>query len=411
MKNWLRRAAGVLYAMPMSLSSRRTGGNRLRVSGYQFVLKQRLLGKGGTMRSKRCSVGTGIHSQKIGFYDIRPLMEVMNMSKRNSHVLSKIFFMLFTLLIAELFQSPLSIVAFGAPYPEKTIQLFVVTSPGSGQDVFARKIAQIGESKTYFGKSLRVVNVPGGGGVTGVAKALKEPADGYTLIIASNMIPLKAATKELTTDIAQFEYICRMVQDPFIIAVRSDSKFKTINDLMKEARENPGKILMAGGLVAATQHIAALSFLRGAKLDMRWVPFDGQGDVVMALLGGHADAMHGNPGIVFPHVKAGKLLVLATSNPERLRALPEAVTYKELGIKPAFEGIWRGIMAKKGLPEDVTGKLGDIFHRIVKEPEFVKFVEDANAEIKFESGDKFRDSVLDEYESYRQLLKQLGITK
>jgi tripartite-type tricarboxylate transporter receptor subunit TctC len=201
--------------------------------------------------------------------------------------------------------------------------------------------------------------------------------------------------------VSGFDYICKMIHDPFVIAVRDDSPFRKIGDLIKAAHERPGKLKMAGGLVKAVQHTAALSFLSQAKVDIIWVPYEGQNDVLIALLGGHADMMHGNPSVILPHVKAGKLRVLATSNPERLSLFPDVVTYKELGIKPVIEGIWRGLVAKRGLPKEALDRLIAAFGQMTKDPEFVKFVESSNAEVIFVAGKNFEEEVRQEVETYR----------
>ena len=289
-------------------------------------------------------------------------------------------------------------------YPVKPVQFAVLTSAGSGQDVFARMIAKIIERPEYLGKPMAILNIPAGGGMAGVARAMQEPADGYFLIAVSNSIGIRAAAGDLPADINDFDYIGKIAQEPFVIAVSAESDYKTIQNLIDAAKKSPGKIKMAGGKAKSTQHIAAMSFFSGTNTDIAWVPYDGQGDAVMSVLGGHTDCVHGNPAIVLPQVEAGKMRVLATSNPERLKVFPDAVTYKELGFEPDLEGIWRGVMAKKGMPPDVLNKLIDVFGRLAKDPEFVEFFKKANAEIIFVEGESFKKSVLKEVEAYKKIL-------
>lgn len=262
-----------------------------------------------------------------------------------------------------------------AAWPEKPITLICWSSAGSSHDLMARIVAKVSEE--YLGQPVVVVNKEGGGGKVAMSYVLNQKPDGYTIMSNTRSMTELFPDTSGRLSIDDFRYVSRMVRDPFVITVREDSPFRTLADLIAKAKANPGKVTMGGFSVKSVDEGLVMDFEKAAGIDLNYIPYKGGSEPVVAVLGGHIEAVVSNPGEVNANFKAGKLRVLALATETRFSPYDAVPTLKELGY-PIVTEHWRGIMVDKDVPEEVIAKLNAAMVKVVEHPEFAQFLGNTN---------------------------------
>jgi tripartite-type tricarboxylate transporter receptor subunit TctC len=269
------------------------------------------------------------------------------------------------------------LVAFAATaqdaFPSRPISLIVPFPPGGVADIVGRPFADAlsRELKT----PVVIENKTGAGGGIGMGFVAKAKPDGYTLLLALSSISiLPAADKVIGRpplyQLDQLTPIARLTADPTVLAVRADSPWKTLQDFVDDARKRPGAINYGSSGNYGTMHMPMEMFAQNAGIKLLHVPFTGAGPAVVALLGGTIEAVASGPSTVIPHVKAGKLRVLASWGDKRLASLPDIPTLTESGYEVVFFQ-WSGLFAPAGTPEPVTAKLREAARTAASDAKFV----------------------------------------
>ena len=267
-------------------------------------------------------------------------------------------------------------VALAADYPVKPVAFIVHSSPGSGTDVTARTLANILEQDKIVPQRAIIENKTGGSGAVAINYVASRAGDPYTIwIVAANVVigqPLRAKMKVTYKD---FTPIAMLAKDPSVIAVRAESPYRTVKDLVAAAKEKPKGIIGGASSVGGAGHITAAMFATGAGVQFNHVFFKGGAEAVVAALGGHVDFVAENPSEVFALAQAKKLRLLATATERRLATFPDVPTLRELGIDAVFE-IGRGVFGPKDIPRDVVKYWVVAMERMVKTPAWKKYVQD-----------------------------------
>ena len=257
-------------------------------------------------------------------------------------------------------------------YPSKPITMIVPFPPGGVADLTGRPTAASME-KTLKQKIV-IENKAGAGGGIGMAQVAKAKPDGYTIMMAlSSVSVIPEADKILgrapmfTLD--QLAPIALVSADPTILVVRADSPWKSVKDMVDDAKKRPGAISYSSSGIYGTLHVAMAMLADSAGISLKHVPFTGAGPAITALLGGHVDALATGPGTVIQHIKAGKLRALAGWGAKRIDALPDLPTLKELGYDAEFY-IWSGLFAPAGTPAAILQTLRHAAAEAVKDPQF-----------------------------------------
>jgi tripartite-type tricarboxylate transporter receptor subunit TctC len=269
------------------------------------------------------------------------------------------------------------LVAFSATaqdaFPARPISLIVPFPPGGVADIVGRPFADAlsRELKT----PVVIENKTGAGGGIGMGFVAKAKPDGYTLLLALSSISiLPAADKVIGRpplyQLDQLTPIARLTADPTVLAVRADSPWKTLQDFVDDARKRPGAINYGSSGNYGTMHMPMEMFAQNAGIKLLHVPFTGAGPAVVALLGGTIEAVASGPSTVIPHVKAGKLRVLASWGDKRLASLPDISTLTESGYEVVFFQ-WSGLFAPAGTPEPVIAKLREAARAAASDAKFV----------------------------------------
>jgi tripartite-type tricarboxylate transporter receptor subunit TctC len=294
-------------------------------------------------------------------------------------------------------------------YPKGPIQLVVPFSAGGATDIFWRTLGE------YFSKAIgapiAVVNKPGGGGIVGMAGVLNVKPDGYTLCAGNSdtldITPL--FTKDLPFDtINDVNYMVKVANFPQALVVRTESPYKTFEEVVAYAKANPKK-LKASTPGKGTNPYMALQLLNyEAKADITPVNFTGGGESVTAILGGHVDL----GGIAVPAVKAqvvaGKIRILAIFSKQRHPAFPDVPTAYEKGYKQTLVDTGMGIVGPKGLPAEVTRKWEQVVQQVLKEPAVIAAINKFDYVSDYQNGVQYKKEIVDEFNLFKKVVDLYG---
>ncbi len=279
------------------------------------------------------------------------------------------------------------------PYPSRPITLIAPFPPGGIADLTGRPLAAAMEK--VLKNPVALVNRQGAAGAVGMQSVAVSKPDGYTLLVALSSISIIPEADKLfgrapAYTVDQFAPIALLSADPTVLVVRTESPWKTAQEFIEDAKKRPGQISFSSSGVYGTLHMAMELLAQAAGIKLRHVPYAGGGPAVTALLGGHVDALASGPAAVIPQIKAGKLRPLAGWGAERVAALPDVPTFKELGYPTAEFYIWAGVFAPKATPAPVLAKLRETVRQAVAEPEFKDAMAKQETPIAFKQGDEFQ---------------------
>lgn len=259
-----------------------------------------------------------------------------------------------------------------AEFPERPITIVVPFPPGGMADLTARPLASAMEKK--LGHPVVILNKPGASGAVGIQTAAHAKPDGYTLmvtLVSYSIIPevdtLFNRKPVYTTD--QFRPLALVAADPPVLVVSASSPWKTIQELIADAKAHPNTITYSHSGLYGPAHVPMNMFLKAAGIQMRELPAVGGGPAMTLVLGNNASMWAAPVSMSVPHVQSGKLRVLASWGKTRHPAFPDAPTLKELGYDVEFY-VWSGLFAPKGVPDKTIDIIRKAVDDGVKSPAF-----------------------------------------
>jgi tripartite-type tricarboxylate transporter receptor subunit TctC len=244
--------------------------------------------------------------------------------------------------------------ALAQAWPTKPVTMIVPFPPGGSTDMIARAVVPKLQEK--LGGTFIVDNRPGAGGTIGSAQVKRAAPDGYTMLVSSlgpYVIGPHLIKNSGYDPLKDFDYITVAVQAPNILAVRADSPYKSLADVLKYMKANPDKMTYASAGNGTSDHLTAELFWQETGTKAIHVPYKGGAPALTDLLGGQVDATFMNINTAMPHLKAGKLRALAITSSKRSPLLPNVQTMDELGLKGVTVYSWQAFAAPKGLPADI----------------------------------------------------------
>jgi len=282
------------------------------------------------------------------------------------------------------------------PYPNRPVTMIVPFPPGGIADITGRPLA-VAMAKT-LGQNVVVENKAGAGGAVGHAYVAKAKPDGYTIMTAlSSIVVIPEADRvngrPATYQMSDFASIALISADPTILLVPADAPWKSLKELIDDARSRPGKISYASSGVYGTIHTCFEMLAQAADVKLLHVPYKGGGPAMTALLAGETNLGAQSPGVSSPHIRSGKIRVLGSWAGSRTAALPDVPTMKEQGFDVEFY-IWVGMFAPAGLPPDVAARIRASVRQAVQDPDFKSAMAGINTPINFLEGAEF-DRFLD----------------
>jgi tripartite-type tricarboxylate transporter receptor subunit TctC len=281
------------------------------------------------------------------------------------------------MIVAGLCVLALGTMALAADFPQRPIRMIVPWSPGGGSDVLCRAFQPAFEKE--LGQRLLIENIPGGATKIGTMEMMKAKPDGYTLLFSNEAWISRYYAKTYDTKVwEQITPVGNVTSEPLaFVEVRAESPFKTWDDLVKAAKENPGKLSCGNSGTGSPLDIVFKEITQKTGIEVQYVPFAGAGKSKIAMLGGHTDFRLCQPPEAIANIRAGLSRGLAVSTDKRMKELPDVPTFKELGLKggDAYY-IIRGVWGPPNMPADVLSTLTKMIERATKDPEFIKIAQD-----------------------------------
>ena len=271
--------------------------------------------------------------------------------------------------------------ALAQGYPTRPITLVVPFAAGGPTDVVARALSiPMGKA---LGQTVVVENKVGAGGTVAAGAVARAAPDGYTFLIHHNgMATAPALYRKLAYNpLSDFEYVSQAVDVPMTLVARKDLPAKTLPELLAYLKANGDKVNLAHAGLGAVSHLCGMVFRQAVGVDLTTVPYSGTGPAMQALLGGQVDLMCDQTTQTVPHIKAGTLRFYGVTTAQRIKALPDAPTLAEQGLKGFEVVVWHGIYAPKGTPKDATDKFNAAVRIALKDPMVMARMAELGAEI------------------------------
>jgi tripartite-type tricarboxylate transporter receptor subunit TctC len=302
-----------------------------------------------------------------------------------------------------------SATAHGQSFPSRPIRYIVPQAPGGSSDTLARVITQrVGEG---LGQQLVVDNRPGATGIIGAEVVARANPDGHTLLqVATSHATNPAMQAKLPYDsIRDFAPISLLSQQPNIWLVHPTTPVKNMKDLITYAKSKPGQLNFASSGTGGSQHLAG-ELLKGMTgIDMTHIPYKGSPPALVDLLAGRVPLMSSTMPPALPHIKTGKVRVLAVTSARRSPALPDVPTVAESGV-PGYEAIaWQGLVAPAGTPRPVIARINSEFVKVLKHPDIVAKLNDQGYETVASTPEWFAQYIRSEIAKWTKVIRTAGL--
>jgi tripartite-type tricarboxylate transporter receptor subunit TctC len=271
-------------------------------------------------------------------------------------------------------------------YPSRSVTVINPFPPGGVSDTITRPLNAALEA--VLKQPFILENKPGAAGAVGAQFVVAAKPDGYTLLTHLVSISGFAAVdrlfgREPKFTNADFIPLARIIADPIVMIINPELPYKTLKELMEDAKANPNKLIFSSsGLYGASHIPTALLAKAAGNVQMRHLPTTGGGPAVTAVLGGNASFFMSPTSIALPHIKSGKVRPLAVSGAARPKAMPDVPTFKEQGYDLEYY-FWVGLFAPKGTPEPVVTKLREAINTAAHSKEFLGTLDKLGQELAY----------------------------
>jgi tripartite-type tricarboxylate transporter receptor subunit TctC len=282
----------------------------------------------------------------------------------------------------------LSATAHADDYPDNPVEFIVPWAPGGGSDVLMRLVSN--HIEPHLGQPMPVINMPGVSGTTGLAELTERDNDGYTIGQVHDGFMVSHHTGLTPYNWHDYEPIAAITASPQYLTVSADSPWETFEEFVDYAKENPGEIRF-GVTLGGVPHIHGAMIEDAEDLSFRYVGFEGTGERIRSLVGGHIDAAMGDVASSLQFVENGDLRFLAVGHTERMNQTPDVPTFAELGYDNLNLSILRGLLAPAGTPAERIEVIASAVESIAGEEEFVNRVNNAGAEVQFMGPAEYHD--------------------
>jgi tripartite-type tricarboxylate transporter receptor subunit TctC len=266
-------------------------------------------------------------------------------------------------------------------WPARPVTLVVPFAAGGPTDVVARSLGA-SMSKT-LGQTVVVENKLGAGGTVAAAHVARSAPDGYTFFIHHNGMATSTALyrKLAYNPLNDFEFVSQAVEVPMTLLARKDFPANNFKELVSYVKANQSKINLANAGLGAVSQLCGLLLERELGVKLTAVPFQGTAPAMNALLGGQVDILCDQTTQTIPQIKAGNVKFYGVTTKNRIKALPDAPTLDEQGLKGFELVVWHGIYAPKGTPKPIIDKMNQAVRAALKDPAVVQRMADLGAEI------------------------------
>ena len=308
----------------------------------------------------------------------------------------------------------LGVVLFGLcahaqDYPSRPVRIVVPFAPGGPNDIIVRLVAQ--KLTETWTQPFLIENRPGAGGNIGTDFVAKAAPDGYTLLsVGPGSLIINPLIGKVPYDTARdFAPVTLMARAPNALVAHPSLPAGSVKELIELARSQPGRVNYGSGGNGSTPHLAGAMFAAMAGIALTHVPYKGTAPATADLIGGQVQIAFLGIPTVLPHVKSGKLHVLAVTGKHRSPELPGVPTVDEAGV-PGYElSPWYGLLAPAGTPREVVVRLGEEVSRVVRAPEMKEKLAVQGAEVAGGSPEEFAALIRADTSTWSRVVRDAGI--
>lgn len=293
-------------------------------------------------------------------------------------------------------------------FPSRSIRMVVPYPPGGFTDLLARTIGQ--KMSQSLGQPIVVDNRGGGGSTIGTDIVAKAAPDGYTLLLAAVDLAINESLYKSLPYSAENDFtpVALVAHSPMVLVANAGSGISSVQELIEQAKAQPGRINYASGGNGTGAHLAMEQFKTRAGVDLTHIPYKGNGPATTAILGGEVSVMFLQMAIAAPHIEAGKLTALALPGAERSDAMPDVPTLSET-VLPGFDVTpWFGVLAPAGTPEPIVQRLNTAIVDALNEPDVKEMLTRQGAKPASSSPQNFAQFIRSEIPRWAAVVEASG---
>ncbi|MGB6105196.1 MAG: tripartite tricarboxylate transporter substrate binding protein [Pusillimonas sp.] len=301
---------------------------------------------------------------------------------------------------------------FADSYPTRPIRMLVGFPPGTATDTVARQVAEKLEQQNKW--TIVVENKVGQAGSIAATDVARAAPDGYTLLLSANG-PLSTNPNLYSVmrydPTKDFTAISRIAVLPYVMVVRSEASYQSVEDVVQAARADPEKLNYASLGHGTTSHLIAATFAKDTNTKYMHIPYKGSGETMVALMSGAIDFMFDTTLATGSQVQAGRMRALAVSTGERVGILADTPTLNEAGV-PGFDmAAWLGVVGPAGMPAEITQKLNTALNEAVNSPDLTERLGSLGAVVSLSTPEEFGQFLVTELKKWGDAVNQAGVPK
>ncbi|HVF63634.1 MAG TPA: tripartite tricarboxylate transporter substrate binding protein [Casimicrobiaceae bacterium] len=307
----------------------------------------------------------------------------------------------------------LAAVACSAPaqsWPQKPVRIIVPYPAGGTSDILARTLSV--KLSEMWGQTVVVENRPGANGNVGAEMVAKSPADGYTVLLAD--VGAIAISPSVYTTLGfdpnkDFSPVTMVAYSPHILAVNPNVPVKSVKELIDFSKAQKGKLNYAASSVGSAPHLAGIDFANRTGTQWAYIPYKGGAQAITDVVGGQADVLFNGMLATYPHVKSGKLRILAVSSASRVPAIPDVPTVAESGVAGFETGSWQGVLAPPNTPRPIVTKINADLIKVLEDTETREKLAAQGALVRTQTPEQMTTFIRDETARWAKVVKDAGV--